>query len=493
MWFGTDKGLARFNGAEFKSSAVAGSSLDSFSGEDVRSIAEDKNGIIWLATNRGVRRITKSGEDAGPLLWVREPREILVSSNGDLLVNGAEGLSHFDGRVFVPMAGSPDPTAENVKALAEDKNGGLWIASANGLSILEGQKHLSFQHWRESHGIRPQSDEPANLAEIRSLFIDTKDRVWLSTATDLYSIEDGHIARSVIAAVSSAKSAVRAISEDLRGRMWFALEGGGVVVYDSTKRESQRVNFLDRDQVGTIMTGRDGNLWFATDNGVISSDFYSFVSFTTSRGLADNDVQQIIVAPEGSGLRGRGSLWFLTLGGVSRLEGERILPVEGFRSGISVQGVAFDKAGSAWFATDQGGLKWTGDSLTQFNEGSGLASNNVQWVSAIASGSAIVFATTRGASVFREGSLRSIDALAGYDVRHVFEGDDGTLWFATGRGVVSLDQEGKAELLDTSRGLAENDVRWISRFNDKLLIATHAGIQSYNGGSAFSTIDPEPT
>jgi len=234
------------------------------------------------------------------------------------------------------------------------------------------------------------------------------------------------------------------------------------------------------------------NVWFATDNGVVSADFYSFVSFTTSRGLADNDVQQVAVAPGVPGSRGRGSLWFLTLGGVSRLEGERIVPVEGFRAGISVQAVAFDRDGAAWFATDQGGLRWTGETLTQFNEGSGLASNNVQWVSAIAGGSAIVFATTRGASVFRDGSLHNIEALAGYDVRHVFEDVDGRLWFATARGIVTVDPGfGGAEMIDVSRGLADNDARWILRFNDRLLIATHAGIQSYTG-SSFATFDPEP-
>ena len=493
MWFGTDKGLARFNGAEFKSSAAAGSALDQFSGEDVRSIAEDKTGMIWLATNHGVRRISRSGEDGGPLLWVRDPREIVVDTSGDVWVGGSEGLAHFDGRVFVPVAPSSESAIDGVRALAQDKSGALWIAGAHGLSIFEGQKIISFQAWRESLGIRSQSEEAANFQDIRSLFIDNGNRVWLATPNDVYLIDDGRIVRPTIETRSASTKSVRAISEDQRGRIWCALEGGGVIVYDPARRESQQVNFLDRDHVVAITTGRDGNLWFATENGVVSSDFYSFVSFTTSRGLADNDVQQIVVAPDIPGLRGRSSVWFLTLGGVSRLEGERILPVEGFRSGISVQAVAFDKTGSAWFATDQGGLRWTGESLTQFNEGSGLASNNVQWVSAIAGGSAIVFATTRGASVFRDGTLRSIDALAGYDVRHVFEDGDGSLWFATGRGVVSLDQKGRADLLDTSRGLADNDVRWISRFNDKLLIATHAGIQSFNGASAFSTIDPEPT
>ena len=230
------------------------------------------------------------------------------------------------------------------------------------------------------------------------------------------------------------------------------------------RRESQRVNFLDRDRVAAIVTGLEGHIWFATDNGVISADLYSFVSFTTSRGLADNEVQEVVQAPAARVSRGQSNLWFLTMGGVSRLEGERFVPVEGFRSGISVQAVAFDSEGSAWFATDQGALRWTGETLTQFNESSGLASNNVQWVTTIADGSAIVFATTRGASVFRKGELHNIEALAGYDVRHVFEDSNGRLWFATARGVVSVDRSsGDTDLVDVSRGLADNDARWIVR------------------------------
>ena len=496
MWFGTDKGVARFNGAEFKSSAVSGSAFERLTGEDVRSIAEDRNGTIWIATARSLRRITKGGEDAGPAFDVHDSRQVFVDSSGTLWVAGAHGLSRFDGGALIPFAHSQELPSDDVRALAEDKSRGLWIATANGVSILEGEKLVSFQHWRESRGAKDQAEGQGRVVDARSIFADDAGRVWLTTDTDLLLVEKGSLQRPTIEAMRSSGSragSLRAIGSDLSGRMWFALDAGGVIVYDPARRESQRVNFLDRDHVAAIFTGREGNICFATDNGVIISDFYSFVSFTTSRGLADNDVQQVVVAPNAPSSRGRNSLWFLTLGGVSRLEGERIVPVEGFRTGISVQAVAFDRGGSAWFATDQGGLRWTGETLTQFNEGSGLASNNVQWVSAIAGGSAIVFATTRGASVFRDGSLHSIEALSGYDVRHVFEDSDGRLWFATARGVVSVDPNGGGDdLIDIPRGLADSDARWILRFNDRLLIATRAGIQAYTG-SAFSTVDAEPT
>src|SRR5262249_39797740 len=47
-------------------------------------------------------------------------------------------------------------------------------------------------------------------------------------------------------------------------------------------------------------------------------------------------------------------------------------------------------------------------------------------------------------------------------------------------------------LIDTSRGLADNDARWIGRAGDSLLVATRAGIQAYNG-TTFTTLDGEAT
>jgi len=74
----------------------------------------------------------------------------------------------------------------------------------------------------------------------------------------------------------------------------------------------------------------------------------------------------------------------------------------------------------------------------------------------------------------------------------VFEDGDRRLWFSTARGVVTVDPGANGDdLIDISRGLADNDARWVLRFNDRLLIATRAGIQSYTG-SAFATFDPEP-
>src|SRR5262249_46743017 len=144
-------------------------------------------------------------------------------------------------------------------------------------------------------------------------------------------------------------------------------------------------------------------------------------------------------------------------------------------------GVAFDRTGAAWFATEQGAVKLSGQTLTQFSGGEELVSNNIHAVTSIAGGAALIFATSKGASIFRNGAFQAIDDLDGYDVRRVFEDAGGRLWFSTSRGVMLYDtQKDEATLLDASRGLIDNDTRYVTRFNGELLIATRSGIQIYN-------------
>ncbi len=53
MWFGTEAGLSRFDGQNFKNFKHSDDDSTSIGGNWVNDIAEDKNGNIWIATMRG--------------------------------------------------------------------------------------------------------------------------------------------------------------------------------------------------------------------------------------------------------------------------------------------------------------------------------------------------------------------------------------------------------------------------------------------------------
>ena len=74
---------------------------------------------------------------------------------------------------------------------------------------------------------------------------------------------------------SQARSPVVAIHQDQRRRMWFGLAQGGALLYDTERRESQRLSFVERDHVAVVYTGREGAVWFATENGVVSRTLFA--------------------------------------------------------------------------------------------------------------------------------------------------------------------------------------------------------------------------
>jgi ligand-binding sensor domain-containing protein len=530
MWFGTDKGLARFNGAEFKSSAGAGSTYARLANEDTRAIAEDNSKRIWIATPNGVKRITREGIEDGQWLNGIEARNIAIDASDTLWVATAAGVFKFDGKDFEAFDESRGLPSNDTRAIVIDKGGKVWVATAKGVAIIAnnkitilepkpeastgnsdistaqtkplsqpvGQKPTATAVLQSSESSKSQATTPArvnDLGDVQGLFIDKAGTLWLASTKGAISIEASAANAFDLSQARLANNlSIRTICQDISGRMWFALTEGGALIYDPSTGDTQRISPLDQDRIAVISNEREGYLWFATDNGAVCADLYSFILFTTSRGLSDNDVRAVIVDASTKTAQAHSNIWCVTSTGASRLQDDRFVPIERFRSNISIRGVAFDNTNAAWIATEQGAIQFNGKTLAQFSEGKGLASNNIRYVASIAKGAAMAFATSKGASIFKDGAFRKLDGLDGYDARQVFEDTDGRLWFATSRGVMVYNPKTDGTtLLDTSHGLIDNDTRWITRYNGELLIATRAGVQLYNERQqSASFFDSEP-
>jgi streptogramin lyase len=476
---------------------------------------------MWLATPAGVRRIDKQGTPLESVITRQDVRHVLAGSDGTIWISTAEGLSRFDGRQATQLDRASGLPSNDVRATAADKSGKIWVATAAGLALVEGERVAPFEpkpsdveggspaasatratrrSGTPQRGANPETAVVARPGEneIRSIFVDEMGAVWFAGSRGVF-VYDGKVSRRVTseALASAGENQVKAVGQDRRGRISFALAGGGVLLHDVGRRQWQRVASLERSKVAATFTDVEGITWFATDNGVVRADLYSFVSFNASRGLPDNDVRAVAEIPPTGTEQDRGKLWFITGSGVSRIEDERFVAVDRLRANTGIRAMAVDGEGSYWFATEQGALRFSGQTVTQFGESNGLAANNVHYLTVLSDKSTIAFATSKGASIFKQGQIRSLELMSGYDVRHLFEDSDGRLWFATARGVVKVDPESNSsELIDSDRGLADNDTRAIIRFRDQLLIATRGGVQVFRGdrrgGAGFATFDGEP-
>ena len=151
---------------------------------------------------------------------------------------------------------------------------------------------------------------------------------------------------------------------------------------------------------------QDGNLWFAMDGeGVRKFDGESFTTYTTTDGLAGNNVRSIY------GDR-RGRIWIGTNGyGVSCYDGTafRNFTEKDGLTNNSIWAILEDSAGNMWFSTaGEGACRYDGETFTAFREDHGLTINGLP--------------------------THAI-------VNDMFEDKDGILWFGCSDGLWRLDGE----------------------------------------------------
>jgi ligand-binding sensor domain-containing protein len=149
-------------------------------------------------------------------------------------------------------------------------------------------------------------------------------------------------------------TSVRTIMQDRKGNMWLA-SNEGIIRYDARLNDEvgQEKSFtnitgeLTSSRFFSVLEDRKGNFWFGNyGSGLYYYDGKSFQHFTTKEGLV-NDRVSIIYEDR------TGNIWFGTYGGVSRYDGKSFLNFstkEGF-SITEVMTIIEDKTGKFWFGT----------------------------------------------------------------------------------------------------------------------------------------------
>jgi len=193
------------------------------------AIAQDREGLLWFGTQGGLVRydgydfrVFRSNAADPTTLAGNYVRALLVASNGRLWVGTfSGGLSVYDPRTesFTRFQHDPrNPSSlayDRVKGLAETKDGRIWIATTAGLDRLDPRtRHI--EHFRAND-------------RVRGLLVDRAGRLWAGTRDGLHRwLGEG---RGFVQA-GFAGQFVTKIFEDARGRIWIGTEEDGAAVLD---------------------------------------------------------------------------------------------------------------------------------------------------------------------------------------------------------------------------------------------------------------------
>ena len=209
-------------------------------------------------------------------------------------------------RLVGPAQGLP---STQIKALAHDKAGYLWIATADGLARYDG---VDMRVWR--HDPADPRSLPGN--NVQALLVDAQDRVWVATEGGGISVLDAsrqqfqHTRQKDQPALGSDDVWSFAAQGDA---VWIGTYDGGLARVDADgrwQRFTAEQDGLPADIVLALAADAAGQVWVGTSRGLARRDGSRFSSVTLPNADGPVIVYSLALLPDG--------LWVGTSGGVWR-------------------------------------------------------------------------------------------------------------------------------------------------------------------------------
>jgi class 3 adenylate cyclase/ligand-binding sensor domain-containing protein len=359
IWFGTQGGgVSRYDGNSF----VSFTTEQGLANNNVYSIAEDKNRNYWFGTDGGgvsyydgksfTKFSTAQGLANNNVYCITEDNSDGYRKGNVWFGTQGGGVCRYDGKSFVSYTTEQGMANNSIRSITEDTNGNLCFGTyGGGLSFYDGNRVDAIEKGRQASKRDEHELKKINGKYVRTIINITK-------------------------AQGLANNSVLCVTEDNsegygKGNLWIGTDGGGVSIFnrksdnlcitnscnhnfnlqqdiaDHNKEISKSFLTLSTTQglannsVWCIRRDKSGNVWFGTAGGGISlltkenekrvidkfagdknadtANKIHFINYTTSDGLPDNNVTQIVEGDNGkiyagtkSGiceLTGKGSLW----------------------------------------------------------------------------------------------------------------------------------------------------------------------------------------
>ena len=308
MWFGTDNGLARYDGRRTQSVQIG-----ELAQARVLALKFDDEGVLWAGTDAGAARLVNGvwqlleatrGQTVAAIAFAPHERghAWLATGQGTLFDCQTKQDGTLDVRALprepLTSADVDKPGALQLTSLAFDETGALLIGShSRGLLRVEHEQ------------IKEVVSRPRAFF-VEALATDADNKLWFGarargTDSGLYQANDLlHPTK-----IDNGLGTVTTIVRDGGAGLWVGTDGQGVWHYRGA-RAVERFTFegtgggLRSDHVYSIYVDREGVIWFGTDRGVCRFDEGAPHNETISTETESNFVRALYRTQKGELLCG---------------------------------------------------------------------------------------------------------------------------------------------------------------------------------------------
>lgn len=317
----------------------------------VRSIFQDKSGVIWIGTyGNGISKYDKYAskfqhfdQDVHQPNGLKSEDIYAIAEDhyGYLWVGSWIGglhrtrqlrsgiYQHFSKKAF------PNFTEEKITNLLLDKQNRFWVGTwGKGVYQVQFKEDGAVTGFTSIAILNKEGGIAKGFHNIRQIYEDRKGTIWLATSKGIYRLKDNQfeyieLFRDKNHTESIGNEDIVSIIEDSRGNLWIGSAWNGLAYIPIKKIQSGQQHLvtsfkhnphdllsISADNISKIYEDNKQNLWIGTaGTGINLFDYKSktFKSFTESDGLPNGVINSILEDE-------RGYLWLSTNKGISKFD-----------------------------------------------------------------------------------------------------------------------------------------------------------------------------
>jgi PAS domain S-box-containing protein len=384
LWLGTKDGLRRYDGYRFREFRNDPQGPNSLSGSYVFALCKDRSGKLWVGSGDFLDRYDPATESfthyppasarfKGPVFHIREGPDGMIwlaTDRGLYRLDPSTGetvrFGHKDDRTGL--------SGDLVRCTFEDRAGTFWVATTEALDVFDPRTGAVTR------------TIPLHLKErsLISMLEDRRGTLWLTSVNGLAAVD--RTANQLVywplagaGPTGTASPGVFGIHEDADGALWLGTSGQGIYKLGPERRRCERyrkrpgdLNSLSHNVVVCLCEDREGNLWAGTEGGGVNRFTRRPLPFTNYRhepgepNSLDKDWAHAVC------LDSRGTLWVANHSVLNRIDRTgkfthyRTAGGPGNLSDPAVLAIVEDREGYLWFGTRRGGLNRLGPRSGQF-------------------------------------------------------------------------------------------------------------------------------
>ena len=404
---------------------------------------------------------------------------------------------------MIPILGT-----KQIQAILQQSPTRIWVATEGAGLFLINPKTKEIKNYLHS----PSNPKSISSNYIRSLAMDSQNRLWIGTFNDLNIYHEGtdsfaSYSSNPVENGSLSQRSVRSIFMDSQGGMWLGTYFGGLNYYHPIRNRFKNIrnipykNSLSDNVVSCIVEDKDKNLWIGTNDGGLN--LYNpitqrFTSYTlqedeSARGIGSNNIKAVYVDE-------KKSLVYIGThaGGLSILH-RNSGQVENFNQRNSqlvnenVYAILPDGEGNLWLGTLSALVRFNPEqrsftTIEKEKDGTPVVSKQITTLFRD-SHKRLWIGGEEGLSVFKQegldiqkASILPVSNVTKLFTNCIYEASNGIIWVGTREGFYCFNEKDKQiKRYNTTNGLPNNVVYGILEDSfGRLWLSTNRGISCFN-------------